>query len=81
MLADRFGFTDAHGSKGRFLLDFERDLVARHEAGGLTALVIDEAQSLTHELFERSGCSRTSRPLPRSSSTWSSWASRNWPPA
>jgi type II secretory pathway predicted ATPase ExeA len=52
MLADRFGFTDAHGSKGRFLLDFERDLVARHEAGGLTALVIDEAQSLTHELFE-----------------------------
>jgi len=52
MLADRFGLTDGYGSKGRFLLAFERDLLQRHGAGGLTALVIDEAQSLTHELFE-----------------------------
>ena len=29
-----------------------RDVLERHEAGGMTALVIDEAHSLTHELFE-----------------------------
>jgi general secretion pathway protein A len=52
ILAARFGLADAHASKGRFLLAFERDLLERHGAGGLTALVIDEAQSLTHELFE-----------------------------
>jgi len=52
VLADRFGLADACASKGRFLLAFERDLLERHGAGGLTALVIDEAQSLTHELFE-----------------------------
>jgi len=52
ILADRFGLLHASGSKGRFLLAFERDLVERHRAGGLTAVVIDEAQSLTHELFE-----------------------------
>jgi type II secretory pathway predicted ATPase ExeA len=52
ILADRFGLPDASGSKGRFLLAFERDLLERHRAGGLTAVVIDEAQSLTHELFE-----------------------------
>jgi general secretion pathway protein A len=52
ILADKFGLQHASGSKGRFLLSFERDLLERHEAGGLTALVIDEAQSLTLELFE-----------------------------
>jgi general secretion pathway protein A len=52
ILADRFGLPRGSSSKGRFLLAFERDLVTRHEAGGLTAIVIDEAQSLTHELFE-----------------------------
>ena len=52
ILADGFGLPHASGSKGRFLLAFERDLLARHKAGGLTAIVIDEAQSLTHELFE-----------------------------
>jgi general secretion pathway protein A len=52
ILADRLGILDAAGSKGRFLLAFERDLLERHSAGGLTAIVIDEAQSLSHELFE-----------------------------
>jgi general secretion pathway protein A len=52
ILADRFGLHDTSGSKGRFLLAFERDLLERHRQGGLTAVVIDEAQSLTHELFE-----------------------------
>ena len=52
ILADKLGLADASGSKGRFLLAFKRDLLERHKAGGLTALVIDEAQSLSHELFE-----------------------------
>jgi len=52
ILADKFGLPHASGSKGRFLLAFERDLLDRHTAGGRTAVVIDEAQSLTHELFE-----------------------------
>ena len=52
ILADAFGLPDTVGSKGRFLLACERDLLERHSAGGMTALVIDEAQSLTYELFE-----------------------------
>jgi len=52
ILADRFGLPDASGSKGQFLLAFERELLERYRAGGLTALIVDEAQSLTHELFE-----------------------------
>ena len=52
MLADRFELPGVAGSKARFLLAFERDLLDRHRAGGLTAVVIDEAQSLTHALFE-----------------------------
>jgi len=52
ILADRFGLPGTSGSKGRFLLAFERELLDRHRAGGLTAVVVDEAQSLTHELFE-----------------------------
>jgi type II secretory pathway predicted ATPase ExeA len=52
ILARAFGLPDISGSKGRFLLAFERDLAERHKAGGLTALVIDEAQSLSLELFE-----------------------------
>jgi len=52
ILADRFGLTGTSGSKGRFLLAFERELLERHRAGGLTAVIVDEAQSLTHELFE-----------------------------
>jgi general secretion pathway protein A len=52
ILADKFGLPGASGSKGRFLLAFERDLLERHKAGGLTALVIDEAQSLSLDMFE-----------------------------
>lgn len=52
MLAERLGLPHASGSKARFLLAFERDLLERHEAGGRTAVVIDEAQSVTQELFE-----------------------------
>jgi general secretion pathway protein A len=52
ILTETFRLPGASGSKGRFLMAFERDLVERHRAGGLTALVIDEAQSLSYELFE-----------------------------
>jgi type II secretory pathway predicted ATPase ExeA len=52
ILAERLGLLHATGSKGRFLMAFERDLLERHGAGGQTALVVDEAQSLSHELFE-----------------------------
>src|SRR5512139_3902786 len=52
MLADRLGMPHGAGSKSKFLLAFEKDLAARHQAGGLTSIVIDEAQSLTHQLFE-----------------------------
>jgi len=53
ILADKFGMPRAASrSKGRFLAAFERDVVERHKAGGVTALIVDEAQSLTHEVFE-----------------------------
>jgi len=52
ILSEAFSLPHISGSKGRFLMAFERDLLERHTAGGLTALVVDEAQSLTHELFE-----------------------------
>ena len=52
ILAEAFRLPGASGSKGRFLLAFERDLLERHRAGGLTALVVDEAQVLSLELFE-----------------------------
>jgi general secretion pathway protein A len=52
ILAEALALPHSSGSKGQFLLAFERDLRERHGAGGLTALVVDEAQSLTHELFE-----------------------------
>jgi len=52
ILAATLGLPRTSGSKGRFLLAFERDLLQRHDAGGLTAVVVDEAQSLPHELFE-----------------------------
>ncbi len=52
MLAETFGVPEARGSKARFLLAFQRDLLERDRAGGRTALVIDEAQSLSHVLFE-----------------------------
>jgi general secretion pathway protein A len=52
-LAASFGLTvEAGGSKARFLLEFERLLVQRNKVKDLTALVIDEAQSLSLELME-----------------------------
>ena len=52
-LAISFGLTtQASASKARFLLEFEQVLTHRNEAGALTALVIDEAQSLPLELME-----------------------------
>jgi general secretion pathway protein A len=39
-------------SKARFLAELEEAILARHQSGGLTALVIDEAQSLPHDLLE-----------------------------
>jgi general secretion pathway protein A len=39
-------------SKTRFLFEFRRHLQARHDSGRLSALVIDEAQSLPYELLE-----------------------------
>jgi general secretion pathway protein A len=52
ILAEAFGLPGGSGSKGRFLVAFERNLLERHRAGGLTALIIDEAQTLSLELFE-----------------------------
>ena len=52
ILAEKFTLPHTSGSKGRFLLAFERDLLEQHKAGGQTALVIDEAQSLSLEMFE-----------------------------
>jgi len=52
-LAASFGLTaEAGGSKARFLIEFERLLAERSKAKELTALVIDEAQSLSMELME-----------------------------
>jgi general secretion pathway protein A len=52
-MAPKFGLSDrAALSKARFLSELEDSVVARHESGGLTALVIDEAQSVPHELLE-----------------------------
>jgi general secretion pathway protein A len=39
-------------SKARFLTEFQRDVQERHLAGGVTTLIIDEAQSLPYELLE-----------------------------
>lgn len=44
--------SDAATSKARFLAELTRDLEARHEQGALTGLIVDEAQSLPHELLE-----------------------------
>lgn len=39
-------------SKARFLLELNRVLLDRHRAGGVSALFLDEAQSLSDELLE-----------------------------
>jgi general secretion pathway protein A len=52
-LARAFGLTEAAGvSKTRFLFELRRELQERQKAGVLSALVIDEAQSIPYELLE-----------------------------
>jgi general secretion pathway protein A len=52
-LATGFKFTEqAARSKARFLFELQHDAQERFAAGGVTALIIDEAQSLPHELLE-----------------------------
>jgi type II secretory pathway predicted ATPase ExeA len=53
MLAAGFdlGPAAAH-SKARFLLELDRTLIDRHRTGGISALFLDEAQSLSDELLE-----------------------------
>lgn len=53
ILAPKLGLSErAASSKARFLHELEESILARHQAGGTTALIIDEAQSLPHELME-----------------------------
>jgi general secretion pathway protein A len=48
-----FGLSEAAvGSKTRFLEEMHRNVQERFDAGGLTGLVVDEAQSLPYELLE-----------------------------
>jgi general secretion pathway protein A len=52
-LAGAFGLTEAAAeSKTRFLFELKRELQERYQAGALSALVIDEAQSIPYELLE-----------------------------
>jgi general secretion pathway protein A len=52
-LASEFRLSEEAGrSKTRFLSELQQDVQARFAAGGLTGLVIDEAQSMPHELLE-----------------------------
>lgn len=53
LLASGLGLSaSASTSKARFLVELESSAVQRRRAGGLTALVVDEAQSLSPELME-----------------------------
>jgi type II secretory pathway predicted ATPase ExeA len=52
-LAEAFGLSpDAASSKTRFLLEIRKKLEQRHASGVLSALIIDEAQSVPYELLE-----------------------------
>ena len=52
-LARDFGLSEeAARSKTRLLYELQHEVEARFAAGGLTGLIIDEAQSLPHELLE-----------------------------
>lgn len=52
-LAREFGLSDeAAHSKTRFLSELQQDVEARFSAGGLTGLIIDEAQSMPYDLLE-----------------------------
>ena len=50
-LSNGFGLT-SDGSKTKFLFDFREHLEKRHSQGLITALLLDEAQSLPSELLE-----------------------------
>jgi general secretion pathway protein A len=53
MLAALFGLSErAHTSKTRLLIELEELLRARSAADETTVLIVDEAQSLSHELLE-----------------------------
>ena len=43
---------EAAASKARFLIEFRQHLESRHSAGQLSALVLDEAQSMPYEILE-----------------------------
>jgi general secretion pathway protein A len=52
-LSSGFGFSaEAAASKSTFLRELERGLAGRAASGGVLALIVDEAQSLPHELLE-----------------------------
>jgi general secretion pathway protein A len=52
-LAPAFGLSrEAATSKARFLIELNRTVTDRHQSGGLTALIIDEAQNLPDDLLE-----------------------------
>jgi type II secretory pathway predicted ATPase ExeA len=52
-LAQGFGLSHrAASSKAQFLIELNAAMTERHRAGGITALVVDEAQSLPDELLE-----------------------------
>jgi general secretion pathway protein A len=51
IMAD-FGLPYAGRTKAEMLLDLNRFLIQRHARGLITALVVDEAQALRHELLE-----------------------------
>lgn len=52
-LSEAFGFTrHAARSKTRFLSELQADVRARAANGGITGLIVDEAQSMPYELLE-----------------------------
>ena len=51
-LAEGFRIPKAAASKAKFLLDLQEDIIRRSAVGGMSAIVIDEAQSLPYELLE-----------------------------
>jgi type II secretory pathway predicted ATPase ExeA len=53
MLAAEFGFSQrAASSKAAFLAELQADVKKRFAKGGLTGLIVDEAQSMPHALLE-----------------------------
>jgi type II secretory pathway predicted ATPase ExeA len=53
VLAAGFGLgPGAHTSKAQFLIELQRHLLDRHRAGLVSALVVDEAQSLPYRILE-----------------------------